>query len=275
MSYQTKSHIGLDDPLTLAVAERDKDTMAMVETAIRNKHVMLAYQPIVQATRPEQPAFYEGFLRVLDQNGRVIPAREFISLAETLEVGRQLDCLAIEIGLNTLMDTPDIRISLNMSARSIGYPKWKYALMQGLKLDPTIAERLILEISESSAMLMPDLVCVFMLEMQALGVSFALDNFGSGYTVFRHFKEFSFDIVKIDGTFIRGIATNSDNQVLTQALISFAGHFDMYTVAEFVETLEDANYLTKLGIHCLQGHYLGTPTINPNWKISTHSKIAI
>jgi EAL domain-containing protein (putative c-di-GMP-specific phosphodiesterase class I) len=266
MSTHATPQIGLDDPLNIAVTERDKDTMHIVRQAIHAETVMLAYQPIVQSARPDLPAFYEGLLRVLDQNGRVIPAREFMHLAETSEVGRELDCLAMRAGLRALFNAPDIRISLNMSARSIGYPKWKETLMKGLKKDPTIAERLILEISESSAMLMPDLVCVFMLEMQALGVSFALDDFGSSYTVFRHFKEFSFDIVKIDGAFTRGIATDPANQVMMQALISLASHFDMYTVAEFVETAGDANYLTNLGVHCLQGHYFGVPTLTPDWE---------
>jgi predicted signal transduction protein with EAL and GGDEF domain len=68
------------------------------------------------------------------------------------------------------------------------------------------------------------------------GISFALDDFGAGYTAFRYFRDFFFDMIKIDGQFIRGIASNPDNQVLTQALASIGKHFDMFTVAESVET---------------------------------------
>ena len=67
-----------------------------------------------------------------------------------------------------------------MSARSIGYPQWLATLERGLRADPTIAERLILEITEGSAMLMPDLVTVFMADMQLRGICFALDDFGAG-----------------------------------------------------------------------------------------------
>jgi EAL domain-containing protein (putative c-di-GMP-specific phosphodiesterase class I) len=121
---------------------------------------------------------------------------------------------------------------------------------------------------------MPDLVSVFMTELQALGISFALDDFGAGYTAFRYFKDFYFDMVKIDGAFIRGIASTPDNQVLTKALVSIARHFDMYTVAEFVETQEDADYLVSIGIDCLQGHYFGAATIDPIWNERTAQKIA-
>ncbi|WP_321365166.1 EAL domain-containing protein [uncultured Celeribacter sp.] len=259
-------HNDLGSPLSAAIASRDRNTMDMVQEALRKKQVMLAYQPIVQILRPDRPAFYEGLVRVLDKTGRVIPAREFIEVAETTETGRQLDCLALELGLRALYEHPDLRLAINMSARSIGYPRWKETLATGLAKGPTIAERLILEITESSAMVMPDIVSVFMSELQAMGISFALDDFGAGYTAFRYLKEFYFDIVKIDGEFIRGIASNPDNQVLTQALISVAKHFDMYTVAEFVENSADAEYLTEIGIDCMQGHYLGAATIDPVWR---------
>ncbi|PTQ73450.1 EAL domain-containing protein [Celeribacter persicus] len=254
------------NPLSVAVADRDRHTMEMVQVALRKKQVMLAYQPIVQTLRPDRPAFYEGLIRVLDQSGRVIPAREFIKVAETTETGRQLDCLALELGLDALNDHKNLRLAINMSARSIGYPRWKETLMTGLHRDQTIAERLILEITESSAMVMPDLVSVFMSELQAMGISFALDDFGAGYTAFRYLKDFYFDMVKIDGEFIRGIASSPDNQVLTQALVSVAKHFDMYTVAEFVENAADAEYLTGIGIDCMQGHYFGAATIDPVWR---------
>lgn len=259
-------HNELGSPLSAAIADRDRHTMEMVQEALRKKQVMLAYQPIVQTLRPDRPAFFEGLIRVLDKTGRVIPAREFIEVAETTETGRQLDCLALELGLKALTENKYLRLAINMSARSIGYPRWKETLMSGLNGDPTIAERLILEITESSAMVMPDLVSVFMSDLQSMGISFALDDFGAGYTAFRYLKDFYFDMVKIDGEFIRGIADNPDNQVLTQALVSVAKHFDMYTVAEFVETAEDAAYLTEIGIDCMQGHYFGAATIDPAWR---------
>ena len=65
--------------------------------------------------------------------------------------------------------------------------------------------------------------------------------------------------------FIRGIETNSDNQVLTQALLSIAEHFGMYAVAESVETEAAAHWSLSVGIDCLQGFYFGRPTVNPPW----------
>lgn len=255
----------LSDPLSAAIGMRDRQTIAMVERAVETQNVVLAYQPVVMAARPRMAAFHEGLLRVLDPTGRVIPAGEFIGAVETTELGRKLDCLSLRMGLETLREQPGLRLAINMSARSIGYPPWMATLMRGIAADPTVAERLILEITESSAMLVPDMVQVFMADLQTKGISFALDDFGAGYTSFRYLRDFYFDIVKIDGQFIQGIAADRANQVITTAMIHIARHFEMLAVAEAVENQQDADYLASIGVDCLQGYFLGAPTVSPPW----------
>lgn len=264
---------GHNDPLSYAVTSRDRSVLQMVTTALRHRQVMLAYQAIVPARNQAKPAFYEGLIRVLDETGRVIPAREFIFSIEETETGRLIDCVALEKGLQTLARFPDIRLSINMSARSIGYSRWMKTLKRGISGDPTIAERLILEITESSAMLVPELVIDFMGDLQRRGISFALDDFGAGFTSLRYLRDFFFDILKIDGQFIRGIADSPDNQVLTNALVIIAQQFDMITVAENVEDARDAAYLRALGVDCLQGYYFGAPTVRPPWLIPPKSRV--
>lgn len=256
----------LASPLDAAEAQRSAETVALVRAALDDRRALLAFQPVVQARLPGRAAFFEGLIRILDRDGRILPARDFIGAVETTETGRRIDCMALELGLQALAQEPGLRLSVNMSARSIGYPPWLATLERGLRGDPTIAERLILEITESSAMLMPDLVSTFMADMQGRGICFALDDFGAGFTAFRYFREFYFDIVKIDGQFIRGIAASPDNQVLAQALVSIARHFDMFTVAESVETAEDARYLIEIGVDCLQGFYYGVPSTELPWR---------
>ncbi len=261
-------------PLSVAVGERDRQTLAMVRDALRARRVMMAYQPVVMGADPTLIAFHEGLVRVLDETGRIIPARDFIGAVETTELGRLIDCASLELGLDALVREPGLRLAVNMSARSIGYARWTETLRRGLAASPTVAERLILEITEGSAMLVPEIVATFMADLQRKGISFALDDFGAGFTAFRHFKEFYFDIVKIDGQFIRGVAQDPDNQVLTQALIMIAQQFDMFTVAESVETAEDADWLRAQGVDCLQGYLFGMPTTQPAWRRSAARKQA-
>ncbi len=262
------------NPLAFAMAENDRRTIATVVTALETRRLRLAYQPVVIAADPDRVAYYEGLIRVLDETGRIIPARDFMGAVETHEIGRRIDCAALEMGLTTLAQNPGLRLSVNMSARSIGYPRWMQVLKRGLQQSPTIGERLILEITESSAMLVPELVITFMADLQREGIAFALDDFGAGFTAFRYFKDFFFDIVKIDGQFIRGVHQQPDNQVLTQALLTIGQHFDMLTIAESVETLADAEYLQRIGVDCMQGYLFGAPTVHPPFAVAKRRKSA-
>lgn len=256
---------GQHNPLAYAVTVRDQSVLQMVDDAVRHKNVMLAYQAIVPSGRQDVPAFYEGLIRVLDEAGRIIPAREFIGAVETQETGRLIDCLALEKGLRALFKYPRLRLSINMSARSIGYSRWMRSLKRGLAQDKTIAERLILEISEPSAMLVPELVTRFMADLQGQGISFALDDFGAGFTSFKHLQKFHFDILKIDGQYVRDIGEDGSKQVMVAAFIALAEQLDLVTVAESVENPKDAQLLREMGVDCLQGYYFGAPTVHPPW----------
>ena len=256
---------GGDSPLNHAITQRDAATLEMVRDAVAHRQTLLAFQPVMRASDPTSIAFHEGLIRLLDPTGRVIPAKDFMPVIEDTETGRQVDVLALRLGLNALHSHPGLRLSINMSARSIGYHEWNRVLRHWLARDATLGERLILEITESSAMMVPELVANFMDQLQPYGICFAMDDFGAGQTAIRYFKDFYFDILKLDGQFIRGIATNPDNRALTAALMSIATHFDMLTVAECVENAADAAVLVEMGVDCLQGYHFAAPTTRPAW----------
>lgn len=262
-------------PLACAVTARDRNAVDMVTSALRHKETLLAFQPVVSSQRPDRIAFFEGLIRVLDDTGRIIPARDFIDAVEATETGRILDCVALETGLRTLQQNPQIRLSINMSARSIGFTRWMRSLRKGLQGDPTIGERLILEITERSAMTVPELASRFMSDLQQRGITFALDDFGAGYTSLRHLRDFQFDMLKIDGDFIRDIHRNPDNQVLTRAMVDIARQFDMFTVAESVENQLDSLWLSQNHVDCQQGYYHGAPTVHAPWTQPDRSAIQL
>lgn len=253
------------DPLSEAISRRDQRVVEMVKAALDGKRAVLAYQPIVQASDPSLVAFHEGLVRILDPTGRTIPAKDFMREVEDTEIGRQIDCLALELGMKTLVDEPSVRLAINMSARSIGYSPWMRTLEAGLLTHPEVADRLILEIEERSVVTTPELVVSFMRDLQGKGISFALDDFGASFTSFRYLRDMVFDIVKIDGQFSRGIVREPSNQLVVESLVSIAEIFDMFTVAESVETADDARFLATLGVSCLQGYFSGAPTMSPPW----------
>lgn len=255
------------DPLSAALALQDRDAPALVAAALREGRAQLAFQPVVAADDPSRVAFHEGFIRLTDPAGRLIPAGDFIAGVEDRAEGREIDAVALRLGLQALAREPSLRLAVNMSARSIADDQWREVLETGLAADADVGARLILDVSETSAMLLPEVVVRFMAAMQPRGVSFALDDFGAGFISFRHLRDFFFDMVKIDPLFVRGIDSSPDNQVMIEALVSVARQFDMFTVAEGVETRQEAAHLQHLGLDCLQGYLFGRPRPRPRPRL--------
>jgi EAL domain-containing protein (putative c-di-GMP-specific phosphodiesterase class I) len=247
------------DPFEYVIASRDRDIDMLVADALDGDRAQLAFQPIVTVADVPKVAFYEGLIRLRDGAGRILPAGSFIASVEDKALGRDIDCASLRLGLALLGKHPGVLVSINMSARSIGDGKWRRTLEAGLRKSPEIGRRLILEMSETSAMLLPEVVVRFMAEVRPRGIRFALDDFGAGLIAFRHLRDFQFDIAKVDSLFVRGIDTSPDNQVLAAALIKAARQLDMLIVAEGVETAEEARFMRQLGANYLQGYYYGVP----------------
>ena len=107
---------GAENPLNAAISTRDRGTLDMVAEAVRHNQTLLAFQPIM-VTHNRQVGFYEGLIRIMDDTGRVIPAKDFMPVVEKAELGREIDVLALNMGLRTLAENPSLRLSINMSAR--------------------------------------------------------------------------------------------------------------------------------------------------------------
>ena len=247
------------DPFGYAATSRDRDTLTLVRDALAKNRARLAYMPIVLSGAQSRVAFYEGLIRVMDDGGRVIPAAQFMPVIEDTDLGREIDIVTLELAMKVLRTTANLRLSVNVSARSIGDGAWRRTLDTALRSGGHLGDRLIIEISEDSAMLLPEIVTRFMAEMQPLGVGFALDGFGAGLISFRHLKDFFFDLVKIDKGFVRNVARTSDSQVIVEALITIAKQFEMLTIADGVESRDDAAFLEQIGVECPEGYLFGTP----------------
>ncbi|PRY93635.1 EAL domain-containing protein (putative c-di-GMP-specific phosphodiesterase class I) [Hasllibacter halocynthiae] len=253
-------------PLAVADAARSHGILDLVAQAVAARHVALAFQPVRRADeRTGPPAFHEALVRVIDPAGRVVPARDFIDRIERTETGRRVDVLALEMGLAALRSDPGLALSVNLSARSIGYRPWTAALEAGTAADPASAERLILEIEERSALAMREVIAPFAAHWQQAGVCFALDGFGAGATDLRGVRDLGFDLVKIDGRASRGVAADPEARVLARALQGVAARFGMLSVAQGVEAEEDAEVLAAMGVDCVQGFLAGPPVLGrPN-----------
>ena len=253
------------NPLEYAVAHRDRDTAGIVRAALEHEEAMLAFQPLYPVAGGETPVLYEGLSRILDPTGREIVARDYVLALAGTATEREIDVASLRTGLKALRLVPKLRLSINMSARSIGYGRWTDMLLQELRGTPALGDRLVLEIGETSAMELPELVADLMRVAKPYGVRFALDDFGAGSMALRRLRDFDFDIFKIDGQFIRGLAGDADNRKLVRSLIAIAKEFRGTTIAQSVERHEDAKLLKRLGVPYAQGYYYCAPTMYPEW----------
>jgi EAL domain-containing protein (putative c-di-GMP-specific phosphodiesterase class I) len=181
------------DPLAYAVSVRDKDVLAMVRTALQTDNCKLAMQPVCAAQKGYPVAFHECLIRVMDATGWIIPAAQFMGQIQDTSLGRDIDTASLKLAFRLLKQLPDLRLSVNVSARLLGDAAWRRVLDAELVSSAMHVDRLILEISKDSAMQLPEIVIRFMEEMQPCGLAFALDDFGAGLTAFRYLKDFFLD----------------------------------------------------------------------------------
>ncbi len=228
---------------------------------LKENRIRLAFQPVVDILT-RKPAFHEALLRLVRPDGEIVPASVFIPLSERLGLVRLLDQRALELAIEALVAAPTAKLSLNVTADTAGGPSWLAHLRKAAAAHPGLAERLIVEITESSAIRSVDAAKAFIAAIRDLGCSVAMDDFGAGQTSFRNLRLLDLDIVKIDGAFVQNLAASTDDQVFVRALLELAANFGLRTVAEWVQDEESADILRAWGITYLQGELTGVAVMD-------------
>ena len=157
------------------------------------------------------------------------------------------------------MDTAGPATSVNLSGPSVGDREVLEVLERELGTLPHPEGALLLEVTETAAV--GDLARAreFAARLQALGCSLALDDFGSGYGSFAYLKQLPFDVLKIDGQFVRELVVSQEDQAVVTALVTIAQALGKQTVAEFVEDAQTLELLRTIGVDQAQGYFIGRP----------------
>jgi diguanylate cyclase (GGDEF)-like protein len=239
---------------------------AEVQRAVREDRLVFTYQPIVKADSFEVIK-YECLLRLRDEQGKIMSAAEFIPVVEELGMTRFMDRHVLDLAIADLRADPALLLSMNISGLTATDQAWLRALNSAVKATPDVAPRLVVEITETAALHDIEETARFVNAVRDLGCRVAIDDFGAGFTSFRHLKALTVDMVKIDGSFVRDLAVNVDNQLFIRNLMGLAETFGLKTCAEFVENAEDAAFLVKAGVDFLQGYHFGRPDFTRRWRI--------
>lgn len=232
--------------------------------ALRDDRLVFAYQPIV-AANSRVPVHHECLLRMLRRDGSMAGASEFIAAIEQLGIVRLVDRHALEMTVAQLHRNPGVKLAVNVSGTTAGDPSWLQSFINYVRANRTVADRLIVELTETAALHDFEERSGFISALRELGCRVAIDDFGAGYTSFRNLQMLRVDMVKIDGAYVRGLAQSRDNQIFVRTLVDLAKAFNVETVAEWVGSEEDAKLLERFGIDYFQGFHVGHPRLDPEW----------
>jgi len=234
-----------------------------IRVAIEEDRFTHVAQPIYNLATGAVTQF-EVLLRMLDEHGDMIPPGEFLSTAERLGMMHQIDAITVARSLRAIAAHGDsgaagARVEINLSGSSMGDPEMLRIIEHELSetgLDPS---RVIFEITETAAIANIGRAREFSDQLAKLGCRFALDDFGAGFGSFYYLKHVRFDILKIDGEFVRDCCTTLTDRLIIQSVVDIARGLGQETVAEHVGDAATVDLLRGLGVTHGQGFYLGEP----------------
>ncbi len=228
---------------------------------LEEDRVVLYAQPVVGLASGEA-VHHEVLARIREPDGSLTPPSEFIEIAETLGVVRDIDLAVIRKLTRFLASSAvpvNARYFVNLSRASISDEHWTRRLLAVLGESGVDPERLVFEITETAAMSELDVTLSFMQRMRELGCHFALDDFGAGFSSFYYLKRFPVDYLKIDGAFVRDLLHDEGSRTFIRAVCDVARGMNRQVVAEWVEHEEVARLLLNMGVQYGQGFLFSRP----------------
>ena len=153
-----------------------------------------------------------------------------------------------------------VPVAINLSAAQFRHPNLVETVARTLREHDLPAEVLELELTESVAMENSDLTLQTIAALKRLGVQLSIDDFGTGYSSLAYLKRYAVDKLKIDQSFVRGLNRDPQDEAIVTTIIGLASHLGLHTVAEGVETAEQAAFLQQRGCDVLQGYHFHRPS---------------
>jgi diguanylate cyclase (GGDEF)-like protein len=234
-----------------------------IRKALEKDLFVLHFQPIFHLDS-RKVSHYEVLLRMLDNDGGLIPPGAFLEIAERFGMIRDVDRWvlnkAIEVQGESNRTGSPVRLAVNLSGRHFGNPQvldWIKSQISNNNANP---EMLIFEITETAAVENISNARRFTDDLHALGCRVALDDFGVGFSSFHYLKHLPVDMIKLDGSFVRQLARDKFDRVFVKAMSQMARGLGITSTAEFIESEEVIEILLELGVDLGQGFHLARPS---------------
>jgi len=244
---------------------RRREVQAALEDAVNSSAFTLAYQPIMSLTSGEIAGF-EALVRWPHPRWGMMQPDQFITLAE--ETGHIVPLGSWVLGQaaedivrwrgGAQRQAPPY-VSVNVSARQFRDPGFVDGVRQVLEASGLPPSALMLELTESGLLGRDERIHAELMELKLIGVRLAIDDFGTGYSSLSYLRELPMDVLKIDKSFVDGIATSPQRLALVEGIIRIAKTLRLDVVAEGIETEVQRDLLVSMGCKFGQGYLLAMP----------------
>ena len=245
-----------------ATARRTQTVSARIRDALTQDRLSLATQPI-RSLASGGIERYELLLRMTGENGELLPASTFIEVAERSGMVQELDRWVVARALELMAEREragnPVSLHMNISGASMADLSVLEFIERRLDEGEADPARCTFEITQSAPVEDYETAAGFADRLTEFGCEFAIDDYGAGMGPFAYLKKVPFDVIKIDGTFIRDLPRNDTDQLTVQAIVQIARGLGKQTIAEFVEDEDTAQMLRGYGVDMAQGYHLGRP----------------
>ncbi|MFU8896889.1 MAG: EAL domain-containing protein [Gammaproteobacteria bacterium] len=241
--------------------------VSRITRAIDEDRLELFFQPIVPiGANPDKRGHYELLIRMRDENGRMVPPNAFIPAAERYNIMPMVDRWVITQALAHLVCRPDdydqgegYTLAINLSGTSLNDDKFLEFVIAAIDEYGPCKRTICFEITETAAIQNLGRAVHFMNELKSRGCEFSLDDFGNGLSSFSYLQNLPVDYIKIDGNFVRNIASNHVHQCMVDAIHRVGKAMGIRMIAEHVESREALELLENIGVEYVQGFHIAAP----------------
>ncbi|WDT86320.1 EAL domain-containing protein [Alteromonas sp. 009811495] len=244
--------------------QRELDWVSSINLALEEGRFALYYQSLRPLNKPNDGHYYEVLLRLHEADGRIVEPANFLPTAERFEMNVSVDKWVVTNTFKWLADNPQHlaelkRCSINLNCHSLADRDFTLFILNAFETYGIPYHKICFEVIESVAIIKMEDTLNFMQTFNRLGCSFALDDFGSGFSSYSYLKSLPVSLVKIDGMFIKDMLNDSVDTAMVASINDVAKAMGMQTVGEFVESDAIMAQLGKMGIDFAQGYGVSKP----------------
>jgi len=260
---RNRIHIYHDEDSEIAQRQGEMQWVTRINHALEENRFCLYAQTIAPLSSSTNE-HYELLVRMIDEQGNIIPPGAFLPAAERYDLISKLDHWVIDQALTLLANNSNFLnkidfISINLSGPSMTNPEILSFITRRLKESEVPSEKICFEVTETAAITHLNRATEFITTLKEFGCRFALDDFGSGLSSFGYLKNLPVDFLKIDGIFVKNIIDDAIDRAMVKSINEIGHVMGMETIAEFVENDEIKGMLREIGVNFAQGYGIAKP----------------